>query len=155
MGRSPKNKHGFTLVELVVVVILLGLIAALAVPRMSTAATNAKYNATHRGYRSITTALNLYHNDHQAYPPNAPIATLPPGLEDYLHASVFTNPSPIGRAWDWNGEGSGLLKHGHNLSIHTVDEEDQIEVERRFDDGDPDTGIYRKHNQYLIWPMGY
>lgn len=149
------NRCGFTILELVIVVIIVGVVAAIAMPRLSAAGVNAKYNAAHQGFRSITAALDMYQNDYRAYPPNAPIATLPPEMTDYLYVSAFTNPPPIGRAWDWNGEGSGIQSHGINLSIHTVAAEDRTEMERRFDDGDPDTGIYRKQNHYLVWPMGF
>ncbi|MEM1447235.1 MAG: prepilin-type N-terminal cleavage/methylation domain-containing protein [Planctomycetota bacterium] len=144
---------GFTIIELLIVVVILGVLASLAIPRLSSASVNAKYTATHAGFRNITAALDVYHTDHRAYPPNAPLGRLPPEMVDYLHDLAFTEPPPIGRAWDWNGTGSGINTFGINLSIHTTPRSDRDEMEKRYDDGDPKTGTYRNQGMYLIWPM--
>lgn len=147
------SSRGFSIIELVIVIVIVGLLAAIAVPRLAAFGANGKYAATHQGFRQIASALDMYHADHLGYPPNASIATLPPEMVGYLDEFSFTVPPPIGRAWDWNGEGSGIMSHGVNLSIHTVPEADRAEMESRFDDDQPETGLYRKHRDYLVWPM--
>ncbi|MEM9418091.1 MAG: prepilin-type N-terminal cleavage/methylation domain-containing protein [Planctomycetota bacterium] len=147
------TSRGFSIIELVIVIVIVGLLAAIAVPRLAAFGANGKYTATHQGFRQIAASLDMYHADYMAYPPNAAIETLPPEMVGYLDKSAFTTPPPIGRAWDWNGEGSGIRDHGYNLSIHTVSREDRDEMERRFDNNDPKTGIYRNQSHYLVWPV--
>lgn len=147
------NRPGFSILELVIVVVIAGLLAALALPRLGAFSAHGKYHATHQGFRQITSALDMYHAEERAYPPNAALATLPPEMVGYLDEATFTTPPPIGRAWDWNGEGSGIMSHGVNLSIHTTPRADHDEMEQRFDDDNPESGLYRRQGSYLVWPM--
>lgn len=149
------RKRGFSLVELVIVVVILAVVSAIAVPRLSSASGNARYNATNAGFRNLSAAMDAYFMDHYAYPPNSGIAELPDGMNGYPHENAFARVPPIGTAWDWNGPGSGINPFGSNLSIHSVTVEDSAEMESRFDDGDPTTGDYRNQSHYLIWPMGF
>ncbi|MEM1329130.1 MAG: prepilin-type N-terminal cleavage/methylation domain-containing protein [Planctomycetota bacterium] len=151
---SCLSPRGFSLVELIVVIVIVAVLAAVAVPRISGFAGTSRFNATHAGFRNITAAIDMYFTDHAGFPPNEAHSTLPPELQGYLSESAFSNAPPIGRAWDWNGPGSGIYDHGPNLSIHTVPPEDRATMERLFDDGDPDTGSYRTQNDYLVWPVG-
>ncbi|MEM7671203.1 MAG: prepilin-type N-terminal cleavage/methylation domain-containing protein [Pseudomonadota bacterium] len=92
--RDRPSQRGFSLIELIIVVIILGVGAAIAIPRLSSAAENTRYNATHQGFRNIVTAMDSYYMDNVSYPPNATISTLPPEMVGYLHESVSINAPP-------------------------------------------------------------
>lgn len=55
------KKKAFTLVELLVVVMILGALAAIAVPRMISGATTAKINACYTNIDLLNTQIELYH----------------------------------------------------------------------------------------------
>jgi general secretion pathway protein G len=80
--RTSVRPRGFTLVELVVVVLIMGIIAAVALPKMATSTTTAKLNSAKQSLSTIRTAIELYKNDNGAYPNAAP--TLPTLLAPYL-----------------------------------------------------------------------
>lgn len=46
MGRAMKSESGFTLVELVIIIVVLGVVAAVAIPKIGDLITGSKTNAT-------------------------------------------------------------------------------------------------------------
>jgi type II secretion system protein G len=63
-----RSRKGLTLIELLIVVIILGALAAIAIPRISTSATTAKSNACKTNVDTLNTALEMYKMDHTDYP---------------------------------------------------------------------------------------
>jgi len=66
-----KSKKGFTLIELMVVMIILGLLAALVVPRMFGRIGQAKSNAARAQIELFGTALDSFRLDVGRYPTSA------------------------------------------------------------------------------------
>ena len=61
-----RTRKGFTLVEVLIVVIILGILAAIVVPQFSNASTNAQLSALTQNLQTIRGQLQLYkaqHND--------------------------------------------------------------------------------------------
>ena len=63
-----KRRSGFTLVEILVVVVILGLLATLVIPRVVGRGEEAKRTATLVQIRAIEQALDLYKLDNGFYP---------------------------------------------------------------------------------------
>jgi len=90
-ARKRRKEEGFTLVELIVVVAILGFLLSIAIPRYLTARTTAAQAATKANLHQLASAMELYMTEHpevgdtyptdakswlQAYIPKAPV---PPG----------------------------------------------------------------------------
>lgn len=58
--KIKKNNKGFTLVELVVVIAILGILAAIAVPRFTGSRKNAAVAAHNANVRTLESAANMY-----------------------------------------------------------------------------------------------
>jgi len=60
--------HGFTLIEVMVVVVILGILAAIVVPKIMDNPDKARKARAESDIRNISTALALYRLDNFAYP---------------------------------------------------------------------------------------
>ena len=68
MGRSRRNNAGFTLIELMVVIIILGLLAAIVMPRIVGETDKARYGAALAQMRILEDSLKRYKLDNGVFP---------------------------------------------------------------------------------------
>jgi len=86
---SPLNRGaGFTLIEVMVVVVILGLLAAIIVPKVMSRPDEARAVAAKADIAALTQALKLYRLDNTAYP------STEQGLQA-LVARPATQPIPV------------------------------------------------------------
>ena len=70
-----RRRSGFTLVELMIVVLILGALAAIAIPRIMGGAAVAKGNACHTNIDLLNMQLELYYSANSAYPATLAVLT--------------------------------------------------------------------------------
>ncbi|PJC66747.1 hypothetical protein CO018_00305 [Candidatus Beckwithbacteria bacterium CG_4_9_14_0_2_um_filter_47_11] len=73
------NKKGFTLIELIVVIAIIGTLTGLIVNNLNDARARARDAKRKQDLGSFKTALRLYYNDNQTYPANLSV-----DLTDYI-----------------------------------------------------------------------
>jgi len=64
----PRHAAGFTLIEIMVVVVILGILAALIVPKIISRPDEARITAAKQDVATLAQALKLYKLDNLAYP---------------------------------------------------------------------------------------
>ena len=65
-----EKREGVTLIELLIVVLILAALSAIAIPRISQSAHNAKQNACDTNVDVINSAIEMYNADNGSYPGN-------------------------------------------------------------------------------------
>ena len=76
-----RNKKGFTLVEILIVVVILGILAAIVIPQFTDASTQSKLSSCLSTLKSMRSQIELYKIQHNDNPPA--LATIANQLELY------------------------------------------------------------------------
>ena len=66
--KMRKNRKGFTLIELIVVIAILGILAAIAIPRFAGTMTTAKQRTHDANVRTIESAVGVYEAENGSLP---------------------------------------------------------------------------------------
>lgn len=90
--RWPRSRGGFTLVELMLVVIIIGVIVAIALPRMAGRQKQAKITAAQATIRSVCVSLDAFELDVGHFP----------STEEGL-AALLSRPASLTPEGGWNG----------------------------------------------------
>ncbi|MEM9915733.1 MAG: type II secretion system protein [Planctomycetota bacterium] len=143
-----RRRRGFTLVEILIVVVILGVLAAIVIPQFADATSQSSQSVFVTNLRHYTEAAQLYMFDTGDFPPDSSSGQLPSGFEEYINPDQWTAGTPIGGVWDIEYEDSGGVTSA--LGVHfdgtgqTRDDMYMREIDALVDDGDLATGRFRK-----------
>lgn len=74
-----KNRKGFTLIELMIVIAIIGILAAMAIPNFKKARESARQKACYSNIRVILGAIEMYNMDNSAMMSDVQISLLTAG----------------------------------------------------------------------------
>ena len=135
--KCPRRGRGFTLIELMVVLVIIGVLAALIVPNMLDRADDARVTAARTDVNNLMQALKLYKLDNLRYPSGEQglqslvakptVGVIPPNWRPYLdklpadpwgHPYQFANPGLKGEIDVYSFGADGVVGgEGRNADI--------------------------------------
>lgn len=152
--------RAFTLIEILIVVVILGILAAIVVPQFTSASQDAAQASFVRNLRTFSNAAVVYKSRGGYYPRQAPTGVVPEGFGEFVDAVVWGSRTPIGGNWDYEYNSSGI---GAGIGVHFQNADEfpgeayMQQIDRLFDDGDLTTGGFREleagARYYLIHSM--
>jgi len=151
---DPRPHSGFTLVEILIVVVVIGIIAAVVVPRFAGAAEEAKVHATAADLRAITNAVVMYQARHGTLPRDVNRTQAVGALDPFFRqGNPFKKDAPIGGAYDYEGPPNwdpvqiSIRQNGSNRWTNASAQA----LDAYIDDGDLRAGSLRRRGNRLAY----
>ncbi len=140
VGSGAGGRGGFTLVEIMIAVVIIGLLAAMAVPAFNRVRQRSLANRMANDLRQYADAYQRYALENGTWPPVGGVGAAPAGMEDYLPAAYGTS-TPFGGGYTWSGASARL-----RLADSTATDAVMVQVDAVIDDGDLGTGDFQKNS---------
>lgn len=159
-----RKTGGFTILELMIVVTLIGLLAVIAVPAFQRSRREAQDRAFINDLRVLSdTTFGVYAIERGEFPPDASPGEEPADVGQYLpRGFVWATPPRIGGLWDWDRAATRQdTFHGcyAGISVYAPSRTmgQMRDIDTALDDGNLVTGKFRKKTEgtFLSEETGY
>lgn len=146
------GQSGFTLVEIMIVVMIIALLAAMALPGFSKARALVRDTRFVNDLRVASHAFDYYAQANGDYPPDGTPGVIPAGMSEDLRKVRWSQVTPIGGRWDWDflqfqfGGRAGVSVYQPSRS-----DAQMARIDAMIDDGDLATGMFMKRSQGFIY----
>ncbi len=108
--RGTRGEGGFTLVDLLIVAMIIGIVSTIAIPHMTRAITKARAAEVLGDLNTIKVAVLNYQSDRTTWPPDRNRGVIPPGLEEYLPSGFsFTTEHYVLDYDNWSDQSQGFI----------------------------------------------
>jgi len=145
---KQRTRGGFTLVEILIVVVILGVLAAIVVPQAANAMGDVRQTSFARQVQLFTDAAVMHRSQTGFWIGDGGSGTIPAGLEDYINPEDWENGTPIDGSWDSEARPDFDITLG--IGVHFQDSATLKDaaymtgVDAIFDDGDLTTGAFQQ-----------
>ena len=143
------TRHGFTLVEIMIVVVIIGLLAAMAIPAFQRVKQRSQVSRFANDIRVFAQGLETLMLELGTLPGDPGSGSLSGGraeLADYINAGKYEQPTSLGGVWDIDSGDYGVrCVVGVDLggSPSPLQLAGLAAVDTLIDDGDLTTGVFQ------------
>lgn len=153
MLRRPLLRSGrtaFTLVEIMIVVVIIGLLAAMGIPALQKARSNAFASRIANNFRVFSGAFETHALENGTWAPDGIGNELPATVQPYLEGTSWYDPPIPGGWYDWEYDRAGI-KAAISLAYEKDFPEVFVRVDSLLDDGNIVTGNFVKMNRRYFY----
>jgi prepilin-type N-terminal cleavage/methylation domain-containing protein len=150
--RRSATDAGFTLIEIMIVVVMIGILSAIAIPAFQKITKRSQNTAFVNDLRIATEAIQRYSLENGIWPQGDGV-TMPSVLEGYLPPpNRWHKPTPVGGLWAMSDSTvdtafkASLLVNGYVGGTTRA-----AQIDKMFDDGNPETGFLRADGVKLTY----
>jgi prepilin-type N-terminal cleavage/methylation domain-containing protein len=140
---TVKGKRAFTLVEIMIVVVIIGMLAMLAIPAFRKSRLRSKYASFASEARVFAEASQVYTLETGRFPSDTSSGALP-DFSDYIRDGTWLRPTPIGGVWDVEHNGMAGIALMVGVDGHDLSGTELADLDDFIDNGDLDSGKYRR-----------
>ena len=151
--RRRRRIQGFTLIEIMIVVVIIGVLASMAIPAFQKVRRNSQNKTFVNDLRQVRAAAEQYAMEQGSYPPDGN-AGFPDEMLPYVPSGIGNRPTPLGGVWDWDYERFGF-KAGISVYRPTADITQMQEIDQLVDDGNLSTGNFRSRDSGYIYVLEF
>ncbi len=143
---------GFSLLEIIVVVTVIGILCSLAIPAYKKLLRHSTNTLMSNELRVASGALEYYAFDKGTWPPDGK-GGWPSELTGYLPPpDRWSQPTPIGGTWAWalNSDNTAASLRINN---YTISDDQVADIDKLIDDGNSTSGNLFKSGQTLVYVL--
>ena len=141
---SKPLAKGFTLIELMIVVAIIGLLAAIALPTYSNFILRSKLTETAVQLGAFARDFNTSKQINGKYPDDVSVGVIPTNSSGLtIDKTQWETPTLLGGNWNWEGSNNHSYA-GISIDGSTAEEEDFMQLDAIIDNGDLSSGKFRK-----------
>jgi len=150
-----KRLGGFTLVEIMIVVVVIGLLAAMAIPAFERSRINGNASRLANDFRVFAGAFETHALETGTWADDGNGNALPATVQPYLEGTSWTEAPVKGGWWDWEGSG----RHGFAASIGLAEGDGSMDpevferVDALLDDGNLSTGNFIQTGGFYVYVL--
>ena len=150
--RHDRSFKAFTLVEVLIVVVTLGILAATVVPMFANASADTRLISTISEVKAIHQTATRYNLETGQWPVDGLPGQTPVEFQAMIGTTTFSKGPAIGGEYDWD-VGFGAFSVALSIADATTPVAIWTQIDEQLDDGDLTTGWVRRNGTSLQFKL--